>query len=131
MAARPSNTRNDSLEISIEKSLREEKLRRAANSTNEAPRRRPSPFATVARNSHSPRAAYHQPRTSDFDSVNSARTRFAEDTSMRSVGEERIRPEGKEAVEDNYCLTVALTLLTVVGVCVIVFYSWTSASFVK
>ena len=131
MAARPLNTRNDSLEIDIEKSLREEQLRRAANSTNDPPRRRKSPFATVARNSHSPRAAYYQPRTSDLDSVATTRTRFAEDTSTRSAEEEGIRPEGKEAVEDNSCLTVALSLLAVVVVCVIVFYSWASASAVK
>jgi hypothetical protein len=50
---------------------------------------------------------------------------------MRSAEEEGIRPEGKEAVEDNYCLTVAFSLLTVVGVCVIIFYGWASASAVK
>ena len=123
---------NDSLETSVEKTLKAEQLRRVEKASQEPSRRRKSPFATVARTSHSPRPAFHPPRQSDPDEVVQSRPRFPpEEVSRRSIEEDPVKVEERDTEGDNYCLSVALSVLSVVVLSMIFVYSWASASAVK
>ena len=131
MASRSPEELNDSLETYVESALKKEQQTRLERASREPLRRRKSPFATVVRSSHSPRPTYHPPRTSDLDSVANSRPRYSEDTGARAEEERSAEPELKETAEGNCCLSVALSLLTIVGVCAIFAFSWVSTNAVK
>ena len=122
---------NDSLETSVEKVVKDEQRKTVDRIGKEPIRRRKSPFATVARTHHSPRPSPVKPRPSDFEQP--SRPRFAEDTPKRPVPVEEESPvqEQVETAEDNCCLSVALTVLTLVVLGAVFLYSWASASAVK
>lgn len=123
---------NDSLETSVEKVVKDEQRKTVDRIGQEPIRRRKSPFATVAR-THSPRPSPVKPRPSDFEQVAPSRPRFSEDTPKRPVPAEEESPmqEQADTAEDNYCLSVALTALTLVVLGAVFLYSWASASAVK
>lgn len=122
---------NDSLETSVEKVVKDEQRKTVDRIGQEPIRRRKSPFATVARTHHSPRPSPSKPRPSDFEQP--SRPRFSEDTPKPPVPVEDENPmqEQVETAEDNYCISVAVTALTIVVLAAVFLYSWASASAVK
>lgn len=131
MAARQEAV-NDSLETSVDKALKEEQRKRVDKLSQETPRRRKSPFAGATRTSHSPRPLPVKPRPSDSDQVLSSRPRYQEDVPRRPEPVEEVpRLEQVQTVEENYCLSVTLSVLTVMALGVVFLYSWFSANAVK
>ena len=130
MASRQPEPLNDSLETSVEKTLRTEQLKRVEKTSQEPTRRRKSPFATVAR-SHSPRPGYMPPRTPDIEQVTPSRARYPEELPKRPVEVEVAKPDADEGTGDNFCLSVALSVLTIVVLCAVFCYSWASGNAVK
>jgi len=124
---------NDSLETSVDKTLKEEQRKTADRLAQEIPRRRKSPFANATRPNHSPRPSPIKPRPSDFDQMLPSRPRFQEDVPKRPVPVEEEVPklEQAEAGEETYCLSVTLSVLTVVALGAVFLYSWISANAVK